>query len=167
MEFMASVRLKLSQRPKLTLNTWHHTVLDTPPLLLIPATDMDTLLPTDMVSVITDTPELDMASVRPNLSQKLMPNTRHHTVLDTPPPLLTPTTDMATLLPTDMVSVTTDTPPLDMDSITTDIPDSDIISKISSQIMAGILNDQAQCIKLPLEVFSVLTQRNLHYLGKL
>merc|ERR1719317_889389 len=91
---MASVRPKLSQR--LMPNTRHHTVLDTPPLLLTPTTVMATLLPTDMVSVITDTPDLDMASVRPKLSQRLMPNTWHHTVLDTPPPLLTPTMDMAT-----------------------------------------------------------------------
>merc|ERR1712013_347899 len=45
------------------------------PLLLTPTTVMATLLPTDMVSVITDTPDLDMASVRPKLSQRLMPNT--------------------------------------------------------------------------------------------
>merc|ERR1719317_1901515 len=150
---MASVRLKLSQR--LMPNTRHHTMLDTPPPLLTPTTDMATLLPTDMVSVTTDTPDLDMASVRLKLSQRLMPNARPPIVLDTTPLLPTPTMDIAT------------PPPMDMDSITTDIPDSDIISKISSQIMAGILNDQAQCIKLPLEVFSVLKQTDLHYLGKL
>jgi len=43
--------------------------------LLTPTMDMATLLPTDMVSVITDTPDLDMASVRLKLSQRLMPNT--------------------------------------------------------------------------------------------
>merc|ERR1712025_1171490 len=98
-------------------NTCQLTVLDTPPLLHTPTTDMATHLPMDMVSVTTDTPDLDMASVRLMLSLKLMPNTCPLIVLDTPLPCPTPTMDMVSHLLTDMVSVTTDTPDLDMASV--------------------------------------------------
>merc|ERR1712025_392469 len=98
-------------------NTCQLTVLDTPHLLHTPTTDMATHLPMDMVSVTTDTPDLDMASVRLKLSLRLMPNTCQLTVLDTPLPLPTQITDMVSHLPMDMVSVTTDTPDLDMASV--------------------------------------------------
>merc|ERR550519_2555180 len=104
-------------------------------------------LPMDMVSVTSDTPDLDMESVKLKLSQRLMLNTSLHTVLDTPDHL--------------------PTPPMDMDSVTSDTPDSDIMVKLTSPIMAATPNYQALCIKLPLEMFSVLKWRNLHYLGKL
>merc|ERR1719481_1061838 len=77
----------------------------------------------DMVSVTTDTPDLDMASARLKLSLRLslrlslMPNTCQLIVLDTPPPFPTPTMAMGSPPLTDMVSVTTDTPDLDMASV--------------------------------------------------
>merc|ERR1712025_1007633 len=98
-------------------NTCQLTVLDTPPLLHTPTTDMASHLPMDMVSVTTDTPDSDMASVRLKLSLRLMPNTCPLIVLDTPLPLPTPTMAMASPPLTDMVSVTTDTPDLDMASV--------------------------------------------------
>merc|ERR1719347_1616871 len=70
----------------------------------------------DMVSVTTDTPDLDMASARLKLSLRLMPNICQLIVLDTPPRFPTPTMAMGSHLLTDMVSVTTDTPDLDMAS---------------------------------------------------
>merc|ERR1712025_910131 len=98
-------------------NTCQLTVLDTPPLLHTPTTDMASHLPMDMVSVTTDTPDSDMASVRLKLSLRLMPNTCQLIVLDTPLPLPTPTMAMGTPPLTDMVSVTTDTPDLYMASV--------------------------------------------------
>merc|ERR1712133_42719 len=71
----------------------------------------------DMVSVTTDTPDLDMVSVRLMLSLRLMPNTCQLIVLDTPLPFSTPTMDMVSQLLMDMVSVTTDTLDLDMASV--------------------------------------------------
>merc|ERR1719187_906943 len=79
--------------------------------------DMASHLPMDMVSVTTDTPDSDMASVRLKLSLRLMPNTCQLIVLDTPPHFPTPTMDMVSHLLTDMVSVTTDTLDLDMESV--------------------------------------------------
>merc|ERR1719347_1049927 len=58
-----------------------------------------------------------MASVRLNQRLRLMPNTCQLIVLDTAPLLHTRTTDMASHLPMDMVSVTTDTPDSDMVSV--------------------------------------------------
>merc|ERR1712203_60111 len=113
---MASVRPKLSQRLMLMLNTLPPTVLDTPPLLLTPTTDMAFPPPMDMVSVTLDTPDLDTESVRPKLSQRLMLSTCPHTTLDTPL-LLTPTMDITTPPPMAMVTVTLDTPDLDMESV--------------------------------------------------
>merc|ERR1719347_2443833 len=74
---------------------------------------------TDMVSVTTDTPDLDMASVRLKLSLRLMlmPNTCQLIVLDTPLPFPTPTMAMGSPPLTDMVSVTTDTLDSDMASV--------------------------------------------------
>merc|ERR1719347_433763 len=115
MEFMASVRL--NQRLRLMPNTCQLIVLDTAPLLHTPTTDMASHLPMDMVSVTTDTPDSDMASVRLKLSLRLMPNTCQLIVLDTPLPFPTPTMDMVSHLLTDMVSVTTDTLDLDMESV--------------------------------------------------
>merc|ERR1712088_1125211 len=100
----------------LMLNTLPPTVLDTPPLLLTPTTDMASPLPMAMVSVTSDTPDLDLESVRPKPSQRLMLSTLPPTVLDTAL-LLTPTTDMASPLPMAMVSVTSDTPDLDTESV--------------------------------------------------
>merc|ERR1712088_306256 len=107
---LESVRPKPSQR--LMLSTLPPTVLDTA-LLLTPTTDMASPLPMDMVSVTSDTPDLDTESVRPKLSQRLMLSTCPHTTLDTPQ-LLTPTMDITTPPPMAMVTVTLDTPDLDI-----------------------------------------------------
>merc|ERR1712018_588450 len=66
---MANVRLKLSLR--LMPNTCQLTVLDTPPPFPTPTMAMGSPPLTDMVSVTTDTPDLDMASVRLKLSPTL------------------------------------------------------------------------------------------------
>merc|ERR1719347_1018408 len=195
MEFMASVRL--NQRLRLMPNTCQLIVLDTPPLLHTPTTDMASHLPMDMVSVTMDTPDSDMASVRLKLSLRLMPNICQLIVLDTPPPFPTPTMAMGSPPLTDMVSVTTDTPDLDMASVrpklsptlpmahtlmdTTQGPmlamdmetqptpptDMDITDKLYLPIKTLTLSIQALCIKLLLKMFSVLKWRNSHYLGKL
>merc|ERR1711970_974371 len=69
-----------------------------------------------MVFITLDTSDLDLESVRPKPSQRLMLSTLPPIVLDTAL-LLTPTTDMASPLPMAMVSVTLDTPDLDMESV--------------------------------------------------
>merc|ERR1712168_630240 len=96
---MASVRLMLSLR--LMPNTCQLIVLDTPPRFPIPTMAMVSHLLTDMVSVTTDTPDLDMASVRLKLSLTLP---MAHTLMDTTQGLM-PAMDMDTQ----------PTPPTDMD----------------------------------------------------
>merc|ERR1719445_2870831 len=99
MEFMASVRL--NQRLRLMPNICPLTVLDTPLPLPTPTMDMVSHLLTDMVSVTTDTPDLDMESVRLKLSLTLP---MAHTLMDTTQGPM-PAMDMDTQ----------PTPPMDMD----------------------------------------------------
>merc|ERR1719347_684225 len=96
---MANVRLKLSLR--LMPNTCQLIVLDTPLPLPTPTMDMVSHLLTDMVSATTDTPDLDMESVRLKLSLTLP---MAHTLMDTTQGPM-PAMDMDTQ----------PTPPMDMD----------------------------------------------------
>merc|ERR1711872_1124978 len=106
---MASVRLKLSLKLMPKPNTCPLIVLDTPLPFPTPTMAMGSPPLTDLVSVTTDTLDLDMASVRLKLSPTLP---MAHTLMDTtqgPMPAMdmdtqpTPPTDMDI---TDKLSVT-------------------------------------------------------------